>query len=433
MLSKIINYFEVQVSNEGNFENRRRFVFTNSSLVVILGLFILMLFHFFFNKKDAALIDFIGFTLVFLNLFLYKCLSKFNLCMGIFIASILFVFCAQHITSPPELQSSIIWFIMLSFGIHFLLKKKHRLVAFILIFALAIISEYLHQTSIFSSKEFSLNEAYDANFIRFFIGLIISYIIGKVVMASEDETLRRLEQKNKESIALSEDYSTLVSVLGHDLNNQVFIIKLEAEKLKEKFSDNSIILDHLAEIEKVTKDMKSILTHVNQMKALEDGKIIINLEKIDPVLAINSSLEYFREKIVQKNLMCTFVPPRKCSQIMAEPVSLVNSVLNNVLSNAIKFSPPKSLLGICIEETSDHVIISISDQGIGIPKDMIDKIFNIKEKTNRSGTEGEKGTGFGMPIVKTYMEKYNGFLEVNSKTKGVNQGTSIKLFFKKAS
>ena len=82
---------------------------------------------------------------------------------------------------------------------------------------------------------------------------------------------------------------------------------------------------------------------------------------------------------------------------------------------------------------NDQIILTMTDDGIGIPESILTKLFDDEAKTSRPGTEGEPGTGFGMPIVKSYMDLYEGRIEVLSKVKDEtteDSGTTFNLYFK---
>ena len=187
-------------------------------------------------------------------------------------------------------------------------------------------------------------------------------------------------------------------------------------------------------IHRVSNEMKALITQIKQYKANETGKIEVPLIKVHPVIAINSSIDYFREKLDQKGIALYFTPPRSIASILADPVTLVSSVLNNIITNSIKFSSPGDSIKIKASEEGEMVIIEISDCGIGIPKEIISNMFNMKKATTRKGTNGELGTGFGMPILKLYMNKYGGEVYVESHEKQYEEdssGTKFKLCFKK--
>jgi signal transduction histidine kinase len=120
---------------------------------------------------------------------------------------------------------------------------------------------------------------------------------------------------------------------------------------------------------------------------------------------------------------------------LAEKSSLTYQVLNNLVSNAIKFSDPGSMIKLTISEENNSIFVQIKDAGVGIPADLLGSIFDPKKQTTRDGTQGEKGTGFGMPIVRSYIERFGAHIQVESKTKqesSQDHGTTVTLKFEKA-
>ena len=101
---------------------------------------------------------------------------------------------------------------------------------------------------------------------------------------------------------------------------------------------------------------------------------------------------------------------------------MVNSIFNNLLTNAIKFSNKGENILITALKKKDFVEIIFKDNGIGIPEEIIRNIFNVKKSNSRQGTDGESGTGFGMPLVKKFINEFNGSIDIES---SINIGTSI--------
>jgi signal transduction histidine kinase len=94
--------------------------------------------------------------------------------------------------------------------------------------------------------------------------------------------------------------------------------------------------------------------------------------------------------------------------------AMINTVLRNIISNAIKFTHPNGQIVISAEKRPDELIISISDNGIGIKKEAIGKLFRIDENQTTLGTQNEKGTGLGLIICKEFIEKHGGKIWVES-------------------
>ena len=101
---------------------------------------------------------------------------------------------------------------------------------------------------------------------------------------------------------------------------------------------------------------------------------------------------------------------------MVDKSSFINSVLANIVSNAIKFSYRGESIMFNLLAEGSSVRIIISNKGPVIPSKKIETLFNFDKPTTSVGTEGEKGTGFGLPIVKKYIELYSGSIKVESDT-----------------
>ncbi|MBF0207935.1 MAG: ATP-binding protein [Oligoflexia bacterium] len=138
-----------------------------------------------------------------------------------------------------------------------------------------------------------------------------------------------------------------------------------------------------------------------------------NLSKI-----IEKAKFLFRDKL--KNKMIELSYQKHASEeikVMVDESSFANQVINNLISNAIKFSHENSTISISAKILDENKVqITIKDTGVGIPIDILQNIFDDQKKTTRNGTLGEKGTGFGMPLVKKFIELYHGQIEIESKS-----------------
>jgi signal transduction histidine kinase len=108
--------------------------------------------------------------------------------------------------------------------------------------------------------------------------------------------------------------------------------------------------------------------------------------------------------------------------ISADP-KLLNHILSNLMTNAIKFFPKGGDITLLVEDDSEFIILTIKDNGIGIPKEDINNIFEPFYRAQNSA--GIKGTGLGLSIVKTYVELHNGELSLESEP-----GKGTKFFVK---
>ena len=250
-----------------------------------------------------------------------------------------------------------------------------------------------------------------------------------------DRTLE-LNDKNEKLSKLFEEKKSLVRILCHDLNNTITVLQLSTDIAYQKRERADVVEKNLGRVRKTIATQKDIITHVREMEAVKSGKKKIKLEPVAVDELIEKASFMFKEKFESKQLIFDTSNVEKISGIMAEKVTVTNNVFNNIVSNAIKFSRKGGVISVAVNQPQDSkVCISIKDSGIGMPKEILENIFKNDKETSRKGTEGEAGTGFGMPIVKSFMEIYGGDIQVESIDESEdeqNHGTTFHLYFNAA-
>jgi len=224
---------------------------------------------------------------------------------------------------------------------------------------------------------------------------------------------------------MGEEHRELLHILCHDLANPLNAIismlqLINTDSLPTKMHE----MLYLA-----AENGLEIIDLVRKMRKLEEYQV--PLETVNLAIAVETSVSMLQRRFSDKGLYLQVrVPPDLA--VKAEYTSLVNSILNNLLTNAIKFSFPSSEIRIQAEQIGTEIQLSIQDHGIGMPPSLLQDLFEVSKATSRKGTAGEPGTGFGMPLVKKFMETYGGRIAVHSKDKKRNpddHGTTIRLTF----
>jgi signal transduction histidine kinase len=210
----------------------------------------------------------------------------------------------------------------------------------------------------------------------------------------------------------------LLHVLCHDLANPFASVLSVLDIVDtDNFSEYSDLLKKSAE------NGMGIIALIRQMRKLEEKPLIL-----DSILLFDSlqeSLTMLNNKFKNKNITVKLEVEDQI-QIKAEKTSLINSVINNILTNAIKFSHSDGEINITSGKHGEKIVLSIRDHGIGIPKEMLNTLFDVNQSVSRKGTGGEEGTGFGMPLVRKFMSAYGGEIDIESVE---NEGTAINLTF----
>lgn len=267
----------------------------------------------------------------------------------------------------------------------------------------------------------------------------IANIDARYAVQLEREVVRRTESlyaANQEVKQLSEEHDHLLRLVVHDIANPLALLRFHVDKLENiagKESGSSTVLGkmHLA-----VDTMVEVLKNVKNLHSLRTGKTSLNLGPVPIVEALQEQVTMFEPRLQEKNLRIRLEKdPGSPETVLAEPTSLKNHVLANLISNAIKFSDPGTEITLKVEgNAEDGVRLIIADRGVGIPADLIPRLFDLKKPTSRAGTRGEKGVGFGMPIVKTYLDRYGAKIVVKSTVKSESpsdHGTQFEIQFKK--
>lgn len=257
-----------------------------------------------------------------------------------------------------------------------------------------------------------------------FLSTLLIYVF--LLLRENTETLLQNQSKKIDE---------LFRVLFHDLANPLGRISIGLNLARKHEGRNPLQTNKGIEIaENAANSMIDITQNVRKMYAMSRGKeeLALSFTPLNPLIA--QLKEIFATDLARKDI--EFIYDNDQNQhynVLVEPVSFKNQVLSNILSNAIKFSPHRSRIIVKVQPVNDSYLnIEISDQGIGIPPTILDNLFVLNQRTSREGTGGEKGTGFGMPIMKSFVDMYEGQVIVESKeaTEGADSGTTFKLILK---
>lgn len=232
-----------------------------------------------------------------------------------------------------------------------------------------------------------------------------------------NEQLRESETKLRELNATKDKFFNIVA---HDLKNP-FTSLLGATELlyhniqnmdKEKIRKLAQILNESA------KSGYAILLNLLDWSRSQTGNIKINLQKVSLKKVIDENIADVHLNCIDKELTLTSAFHEDL--VITSDRNMLNTVLRNLLSNAIKFTQRGGSIIVSGEIKDNAVIIAVKDNGIGISKEHIGKLFRIDSKYSRPGTEKELGTGLGLKLSREFVEKLGGKIWVES---AENQGS----------
>ncbi len=245
---------------------------------------------------------------------------------------------------------------------------------------------------------------------------------------AQEISLRKQHEDNERKFAIRKN--ALLEVLSHDLSSPLVNIQgfVSLLNVHLKYKENDQLQDALQMLEEVARrNVQLIRTFVDQ-EALETAKVALLKERIDVVLRTTDLVEQLKisESALRKEFQLKSSHP---SIFLWLDEAKFTQVIGNLLSNAIKFTPDGGQITICIEEQPKRVLLSVSDNGIGIPARLQDKVFLPFTRAKRPGLRGEEPTGLGLSLVKSIVELHEGRIWLESKE---GKGTTFYVEFPKS-
>lgn len=220
--------------------------------------------------------------------------------------------------------------------------------------------------------------------------------------------------KNQELEELNHTKDKLFSIIGHDLGNQFNIILGFLDVLVSDFKrlNQEKVEVHLNNINNSSKQAYNLLENLLTWARMQTNLIQYLPKDFDVLSKIQDSIVFFEGACAKKNI--TIGVAESEGIIVSADLNMFSTVFRNLVSNAIKFTNENGTISISLEKLKDFCKIVIEDDGIGISKEEMARIFKIGSKHKTLGTQGEKGTGLGLVLCKEFVEKQGGTLNVES-------------------
>jgi len=235
-----------------------------------------------------------------------------------------------------------------------------------------------------------------------------------------------LKQSRDNLIELNATKDRLFSIIGHDLRGPIGGFKTIVELLISGFDLTNT--EKLTEVLLLIKESSSatyeLLGNLLSWAKSQRNEIIFLPEKVMLYEIVLSITRLFSEITNEKQINIINNIPQNTT-IFADR-NMLTTVLRNLISNAIKFTPNKKQIQIFTTKNKTEHTITIKDEGNGITKKNLSKLFKDKEYITTTGTNGEKGSGLGLILCKDFIEKHQGEIWVESELgKGSNFNFTI--------
>lgn len=226
---------------------------------------------------------------------------------------------------------------------------------------------------------------------------------------------RELAKRNAELERLDELKNRFLGTAAHEIRNPLAIIWSYSDFLMHEISDllSEEHLEFLSIIQYSSDFMLHMVDDLLDVSAIESGRLNLALQATDLVALVQHNVALNRVLAEKKQIHLTFQADGALPPLHLDPAK-IEQVLNNLISNAVKFSYPASSVEIHVSRDQDRALISVRDKGQGIPAGELDNLFKWFGKTSVKGTEGESSSGLGLAIAQKIVLGHQGTIWVES-------------------
>lgn len=227
---------------------------------------------------------------------------------------------------------------------------------------------------------------------------------------------RKLQKSNAQLTQVNALKNQFLGMAAHDLRNPIGIVlqysKFLLDETKSLLNENQNKL--LRRIMDSSKFMLQLLNDLLDISRIESGKLELSLRLTDFVSFVERNVSFNQILAAKKQMKLIFRGEENLPSLMIDQAK-IEQVLNNLISNAIKYSFSNTIIQVCVSQSGDSIMISVQDEGQGIPENEISKLFQAFQTTSVKSTASEKSTGLGLMIAKKIITGHQGKIWVDSK------------------
>jgi two-component system sensor histidine kinase/response regulator len=238
------------------------------------------------------------------------------------------------------------------------------------------------------------------------------------------QQLQQVEREKEKLQELNEKKDRLFSTIAHDLRSPFQSLLGISEILSSEAGSMSVeeIIKFSTILNSAIRNQYELLNHILDWARLQSNKIDFNPKQLDLYEIICKVLKIFLPLAVNKNIEL-ISEINKDTKVMADE-DMIMVILQNLISNAIKFSYRGNNIKVTFNSSEGEHRITIIDNGVGLTREAIEKIFKFDSKYSALGTEGEAGSGIGLMIIYEMLKRHKGKLVVESE---INKGSKFTL------
>jgi PAS domain S-box-containing protein len=244
-------------------------------------------------------------------------------------------------------------------------------------------------------------------------------IVGASKIARDITERKRIEQQLREADRHKDNF---LAILAHELRNPLGPIRNAVKILEMERPSDSDLLVYCDLIDKEVIHITRLLDDLLDISRITRGKLTLQRERIDVATVVNSAIRTSRDMIDEAGHKLTLNLPPEPLMVDADPMRLVQ-VFSNLLNNAAKFTEAGGHIAVDINRKDSQAIVAVQDSGIGIPRELLPKVFDMFVQGSTLTQRMHGGLGLGLTLARELVEFHGGSIEARSD--GSGQGSEF--------
>jgi PAS domain S-box-containing protein len=217
-----------------------------------------------------------------------------------------------------------------------------------------------------------------------------------------------------------------LAMLAHELRNPLSPIRSSLEVMHLKALDDPMIRKCRDIIGRQVQQLTRLVDDLLEVSRISSGKIRLQMERVDLAAAVLRGMETSRPAVDAKGHHLVVAPPEGPLYVRAD-MTRIAQVVGNLVNNAAKYTEDGGEITVRVEASGSDALIRVRDTGIGIPREMLPKVFDLFTQANRSLDRSQGGLGIGLALVKRLVTMHGGEVEARSEGPGLGSEFVVRL------
>jgi signal transduction histidine kinase len=241
------------------------------------------------------------------------------------------------------------------------------------------------------------------------------------------EVVRQRDELDAHARALTEAdrrKNEFLAVLGHELRNPLMALQAGLQLLERADADAAPGVR--ARMTTQVHHLSRLIEDLLDVSRIDQGKINLRLERVSVQAVLDSAIDTSRPKVAAGRHTLEVNGPADAAWIMAD-FTRVSQILSNLLTNAAKYTPAEGALRLTTRLDADTVVFEVADNGVGIPRELQARIFELYTQAPGPDGRSAEGLGIGLALVRQLVKLHKGEISIHSAGPGQGSTFTVRL------